>query len=77
MVIVSPTNAKDKNRVNIIIKDSNDEVIRRICIDPSLYIRQVKLDISRMKFVSFLFVWMESHWLDEYEQANRMLCPFL
>ena len=56
MVIVSPTNAKDKNRVNIIIKDSNDEVIRRICIDPSLYIRQVKLDISRMKFVSFLFI---------------------
>ena len=54
MVIVSPTNAKDKNRVNIIIKDSNDEVIRRICIDPSLYIRQVKLDISRMKFVCFL-----------------------
>ena len=67
MEIVSPTDEKGRNQLNVIIKGSNNEVIRRMCVDSSMCIRQVKLDIGRMKYVCFLFFVLESYRLDERE----------
>lgn len=51
MFVVSPTREGGMERVVIIITDLNGEEIMRTRIYSSLYIRQVKLAISRSKYV--------------------------
>lgn len=51
MPVASPTQEVRVDRVNITITNCDGEEIMKTRIHPSLYIRQVKLDICRSKYV--------------------------
>ena len=77
MFIVSPAREGGMERVLIIITDLNGEEIMRTRIYSSLYIRQVKLAISRSKYVGILLLLMCSNGIDHYSQSAGMLYPLV